>query len=67
MWNSIEGKRKQGRPKATWRRTVEKEIKAIGLSWIEAEMPTLANFHNGHSCVKSYSFKLLKSFWLSYI
>ena len=34
-------KRKQGRPKATWRKTVEKEIKAMGLTWGEAEMAAL--------------------------
>ena len=33
-----QGKRKQGRPKATWRRTAEKEIKA---PWGEAEIATL--------------------------
>ena len=27
-----QGKRAQGRPKATWRRQVEKEIKAMGLT-----------------------------------
>ena len=31
-------KKKQGRLKATWRRTVEKEIKAMGLTWGEVEM-----------------------------
>ena len=36
-----QGKRKQDRPKATWRRTVEKEIKAMGLTWDEAEMAAL--------------------------
>ena len=34
-------KRKQGRPKATWRRTVEKEIKTMGLARVEAEMAAL--------------------------
>ena len=34
-------KRKQGRPKATWRRTAEKEIKAMGLTWGETEMIAL--------------------------
>ena len=29
----IEGKRKRGRPKITWRRTVEKEIKEMGKTW----------------------------------
>ena len=36
-----QGKRKQGIPKATWRRTAEKEIKAMGLTWDEAEMAAL--------------------------
>ena len=31
------GKRKQGRPKSTWRRTVEAEIKQHGYSWGEME------------------------------
>ena len=32
-----EGKRKRGRPKETWRRTVEKERMALGFnSWVEA-------------------------------
>ena len=40
LWTP-QGKRKQDRPQATWRRTVEKEIKAIGLTWGEAEMAVL--------------------------
>jgi hypothetical protein len=36
-----QGKRKQGRLKATWRRTIEKEIKAMGLTWGEAEVAAL--------------------------
>ena len=36
-----QGKRKQGRPKATWLKTVEKEIKAMGLTWGEAAMVAL--------------------------
>ena len=32
-----EGRRKQGRPKITWRRTVEAEIKEMGKSWGELE------------------------------
>ena len=36
-----QGKRKQGRLKATWRSTVEKEIKVIDLTWGEAEMAAL--------------------------
>ena len=35
------GKRKQGRPKAKWLRTFEKEIKAMALKWREAEMVAL--------------------------
>ncbi|KAK3105137.1 hypothetical protein FSP39_017997 [Pinctada imbricata] len=31
-WTS-DGKRKRGRPKTTWRRTAESELKQIGLSW----------------------------------
>ena len=38
-----QGKRKQGRPKATWRRTLrqEKEIRAMNLTWGEAKMIAL--------------------------
>ncbi|XP_062588558.1 uncharacterized protein LOC134250223 [Saccostrea cucullata] len=32
-----EGKRRKGRPKTTWRRTVEKELKEINLTWGEVE------------------------------
>ena len=35
---AAQGKRKQGIPKATWRRTVDKKIKAMGLTWGEAKM-----------------------------
>jgi len=35
-WNP-QGKRKQGRPKQSWRRTVFKELKSIGKTWGEAE------------------------------
>ena len=31
------GKRKRGRPKTTWRKTIEKELKEMGLSWGEAQ------------------------------
>jgi len=30
------GKRKRGRPKTTWRKTVETELSEMGLSWGEA-------------------------------
>ena len=32
------GKRKRGRPKITWRRTVEAELKEMGLSWGTAQL-----------------------------
>ena len=35
-WNPP-GKRKRGRPKITWRRSVEAELKDMGLTWGEAE------------------------------
>ena len=38
---TLPGERKQGRPKATWWKTVEKEIKAIDLTWCEAEIAAL--------------------------
>ena len=31
------GKRKRGRPKTTWRRTVEMELKELGLTWGQAQ------------------------------
>jgi len=31
------GKRKQGRPKNTWRRTITSELKEMGISWGEAQ------------------------------
>ena len=31
------GKRKRGRPKTTWRRTVTQELKQMNLSWEEAQ------------------------------
>jgi hypothetical protein len=35
QWTPV-GKRKPGRPKTTWRRTVEAELKEMGLTWGEA-------------------------------
>jgi hypothetical protein len=35
-WNP-QGNRKRGRPKTTWRRTVEKDLERRGMSWREAE------------------------------
>ena len=31
------GKTKRGKPKETWRRTVESEMKEVGMSWREVE------------------------------
>ena len=31
------GKRKRGRPKTTWRRTVKMELKDLGLTWGQAQ------------------------------
>ena len=31
------GKRKRGRPKTTWRKTVETELSEMGLSWGEGQ------------------------------
>ena len=33
---TTQGEKNQGRTKATWRRTAEKDIKTVGLSWGEA-------------------------------
>ena len=35
-----EGKRKKGRPKTTWRRTVEAELKEMDSTWGEIEKKT---------------------------
>ena len=35
-WNP-QGKRNRGRPRATWRRSTEQELKAMGKSWKELE------------------------------
>ena len=32
------GKRKRGRPKTTWRRSVEEELRSMGLSWGQAQV-----------------------------
>ena len=37
-----EGKRKRGRPKTTWRRTVAKDLAAIGIPW-DAAQPLAQN------------------------
>ena len=48
-----EGKQKRGRPKMTWRRTVEKERNEIGLgSWEEARM-VAANREKWRKSVKA--------------
>ena len=35
-WNPA-GKRKRGRPRTTWRRTVKSELKEAGYTWGEAQ------------------------------
>ena len=35
-WNP-QGKRKRGRPKQTWRRSLQSELKASGLTWEETK------------------------------
>ena len=35
-WKSINGKRKRGRPKATWKSTVDRDLRAGELTWDEA-------------------------------
>ncbi|KAF7219811.1 transcript variant X3, partial [Nothobranchius furzeri] len=37
LWTPGRGKRKQGRPKITWRRTFIEDLRAVNLSWDEAE------------------------------
>ena len=32
-----QGKRPRGTPKTTWRRTIESELKELGMTWGEAE------------------------------
>ena len=36
-WTPATGRRRRGRPRMTWRRTVEKDLKEIKLSWNQAE------------------------------
>ena len=35
-WTPSQGRRNRGRPKITWRRTVEKDLSRLGLTWGEA-------------------------------
>jgi len=37
LWWTHAGKRKRGRPKTTWRKTVKTELNEMGLSWGEAQ------------------------------
>lgn len=37
LWAPTRGRRKQGRPRTTWRRTFIEDLRAIDLSWDEAE------------------------------
>ena len=44
LYWTAEGKRKRGRPKNTWRRTVEGEMKTMNNTWrrtVEGEMKTM--------------------------
>ncbi|XP_048757722.2 uncharacterized protein LOC125668029 [Ostrea edulis] len=36
-WTPAEGKRSRGRPRETWRRTIESDIKKMGKTWKEVE------------------------------
>ena len=36
-WTPDSGRRKRGRPRETWRRTIEAEMKATGKTWKELE------------------------------
>ena len=40
-----QGKRPRGRPKTTWRRTIESELKELDMTWGEAE--TKAKYRTG--------------------
>jgi hypothetical protein len=51
-----EGKRKRGRPKTTWRRTIENEIKESGYTWGTKERGAQIV----HSCYKVYAWSSLK-------
>ena len=36
-WTPAEGKRSRGRPRETWRRTIEGDLKKMGKTWKEVE------------------------------
>ena len=36
-WTPAEGKRSRGRPRETWRRTIERDLKKMGKTWKEVE------------------------------
>jgi hypothetical protein len=36
-WRPAQGKRKQGHPKTTWRRTLTSDLQQVGVTWEEAE------------------------------
>ena len=50
----IEGRRKKGRPKTTWRRTVEKERRGAGWSsWDEARVTAAADRNKWRNSVEA--------------
>ena len=40
-WTLDSGRRKRGRPRETWRRTVEAEMKIAGMTWKELEQAAM--------------------------
>ena len=39
-WTPAEGNRKRARPKETWRRIIESELRIIGMTWGKTERKT---------------------------
>ncbi|KAL2652137.1 hypothetical protein R1flu_020265 [Riccia fluitans] len=44
-WTPQQGKRKQGRPRTTWRRTFIDDLKTLDMSWDEAEVAATDRSH----------------------
>ena len=42
-WTPDSGRRKRGRPRETWRRTIEAEMKTTGKTWKELEKAAMVN------------------------
>lgn len=40
-WMPIDGKRRLGRPVTMWRRTVAKDLKEMGVDWVQAKTITM--------------------------